>query len=54
MAITPRNLKGGKKDHYLGGIIEEEIIEPNKVENGAKLKSKGYSEFLKDHFMPLY
>ena len=42
------------RDHYLGGIIGEEIIGPNKVENGVKFKSKGYSEFLKDHFMPLY
>ena len=46
--------EGGRGVHYLGGIIREEIIGPIKVEDGVKFQSKGYCEFLEDHFMIWY
>ena len=36
--------------HYMGGII----IRPIEVEDGVKFWSKGYCEFLEDHFTLWY
>ena len=39
---------------FWAGIVGNEIIGPIKVEDGVKMRSQGYFQFLKDHFMPWY
>ena len=52
--VRLRRQQGGGGVMFWAGIVNDELIGPFRVEDGVKINSENYCEFLNDHFLPWF